>query len=332
LRACEVLIVLLTPRWIESKFCRNEYIVFERSESSKRDAGEYVAPILIRAIEQQEKYFTSDQKDTYQRIKSRQYRRVIAARFIKLDESERTAIIDEIADDIEGMIGRLRSLPATVSRVRDPIARIRKRREFDAHAQNYERVDFVMDGEVVFERSVSLQRDILAHVSFIERLYVEGKRGRVEFGVHRAFLSIQNSGPGHMSKIDEFKARTDGQNIYYTTLHEAPDAITICINPPDGQLSLAELQLPPARSENFLSKVAIATFDVSAGNVTAELAVSLNVEGLYLFDDKSAMSPRTEMAIKAIMEVAKNKIGRSNNAVIDQGRQFRRQLPVRERP
>jgi hypothetical protein len=33
LRACDVLLVLLTPRWIESEYCRKEYTLFEQIES-----------------------------------------------------------------------------------------------------------------------------------------------------------------------------------------------------------------------------------------------------------------------------------------------------------
>lgn len=43
LRCADVLIVLLTPRWIESEYCRKEYSVFEEIETS-RAVGQYVAP------------------------------------------------------------------------------------------------------------------------------------------------------------------------------------------------------------------------------------------------------------------------------------------------
>jgi hypothetical protein len=135
LRACQILIVLLTPRWIESEFCRNEYRIFESSETD-RGVGEYVAPILIRAIGREEKYFTADQRDTYESVKSRQYRRVIATQFIKLHKDQRTALIDEVADDIEGMIDRLRLPPE--NRISDPIRNLRESNEFDARAQNYD--------------------------------------------------------------------------------------------------------------------------------------------------------------------------------------------------
>src|SRR5262249_34377013 len=70
LRACDVLLVLLTPRWIESEYCRKEYTFFEQIESG-RTVGEYVAPILARKIEKQEKHLTDEQKKVYERLKSR---------------------------------------------------------------------------------------------------------------------------------------------------------------------------------------------------------------------------------------------------------------------
>src|SRR5580693_5684456 len=72
LRRADVLILLLTPRWIESDYCRREYTVFEGVEAS-REIGEYVAPILARPISQQEKHFTPEQKDVHDRIANRQY-------------------------------------------------------------------------------------------------------------------------------------------------------------------------------------------------------------------------------------------------------------------
>jgi hypothetical protein len=72
LRRSDVLIVLLTPQWIESDYCRKEYLFFEQIEAS-REIGEYVAPILGRPVDQQMKYFKSEQKDVYDRITDRQF-------------------------------------------------------------------------------------------------------------------------------------------------------------------------------------------------------------------------------------------------------------------
>ncbi|MGA8612848.1 MAG: hypothetical protein WB760_14350 [Xanthobacteraceae bacterium] len=289
-------------------------------------------PILVRPIEKQEKYFSAGQKDVYERVKSRQYQTAIATEFMKLSEAERTAFIDKIADDIEGMIERRRVLSAGVDTANQPVVRARRAKELDPKAQDYEKVDFVTDGEVVLNRPTNhAQRDVLAHVGFIERLYVQGKRGRVEFGVRRAFVSISNHGTGSISRIDELKAGGDRKTYYYTILHGAPNAVTVCMDPPAVKSSLAELPLPPAKDENYLSRIAIASADVNAGEIEAELGVSLNAEGLYLVDGYD-LSPRTEAAIKAIMDVAKAKVVATNNQTLDATGQFRRTLPVRERP
>jgi hypothetical protein len=99
----DILIVLLTPRWIDSDFCRKEYLVFEEAEAA-RNVGEYIVPILARSIEKVEKYFTKDQTDVWARLSQRQYAKANAVEFLRLGEPGRTALIDDIAEDIEGMI------------------------------------------------------------------------------------------------------------------------------------------------------------------------------------------------------------------------------------
>jgi hypothetical protein len=330
LRASDVMIVLLTPRWIESEYCRKEYIIFEEIELG-REVGEYVAPILARTIEKQEKHLTADQREVYERIASRQYLKAIVTEFLKLRKSDRASLIDKLADDVEGMVERRRAVQPKLEQPSKVIFSPRKTREFDAGAQNYERVDFVTDGEVVLDRpNDNGQRSVLAHAGFIERLYIQGERGRIEFGVRRAFVSVDNLGPGNLSKLD-LQDSSNVRNVYYTKLHEAPDAITVCIDPPAGKTSLAELPLPPSRNENFLSRVATASPEVKAPQLKAELIVSLNVEGLFVFGCKRDMSPRTEAAIKAIMGVVRTKTALTKHQTIDAAGQFRRKLPVQER-
>jgi TIR domain len=275
LKASDVMIVLLTPRWIESEYCRKEYIIFEEIEF-KREVGEYVVPILARTIEKQEKYLTAGQREVYKRIASRQYLKAIVTEFLKLKKSDRTSLIDKLVDDLEGMVERRRAVQPKTERPSKLMFCPRKPREFDAGAQNYERVDFVTDGEVVLDRSNDDgERFVLAHAGFVERLYIQGERGRIEFGVRRAFLSLDNKGLGNLSKLS-LKGGSDVTNVYYATLHEAPDAITVCIDPPAGKASLAELPLPPSRNKNYLSRIAIASREVRASQLKAELIVSLN--------------------------------------------------------
>ena len=102
-RSSDILIVLLTPRWIDSDFCRKEYLVFEEVEAA-RNAGEYIVPILARSIEKVEKYFTKNQAEVWARLSQRQYAKANAVKFLTLGEPGRTALIDDIAEDIEGRI------------------------------------------------------------------------------------------------------------------------------------------------------------------------------------------------------------------------------------
>jgi hypothetical protein len=323
LRRSHILIVLLTPRWIDSDYCCKEYSIFEEVEAA-REVGEYVAPILVRDIERQEKYLSGDKKEVYERIRSRQFAKVLG--------TERKPIIGKVADDIVGMTDRLRlpvaplQIPAAALPASQPV-RPRKKKEFGTSPLNYEQVDFLVEGEVVLNR-LGDHGDILAHLSFVDRLYVEGQHGDIEFGVRRAFISVASDGPG-LLKADELRSGDDSRNVRYVSLREAPHAITICIDPPPGKLSLAEIPLPPAQNENFLSKIATAPAEVRAAQLNATLLVSLNAEGLYLGEHMRKMSAKTTERIKAILSVAMAKI--SKNETVDREGFSRRTLPITER-
>jgi tetratricopeptide (TPR) repeat protein len=99
--------VLLTPRWIGSEFCRKEYRTFEEVEPSLGN-GEYVAPFLVRPLATQEPHFTDEQRNVWTCLRDRQFKPVNAVDFLKLDEDERTALIDQLADEIESMLDRRR--------------------------------------------------------------------------------------------------------------------------------------------------------------------------------------------------------------------------------
>lgn len=59
-RASHVFIVLMTPKWFESAYCRKEYQAFEEVEP---EVGEYVVPLLARPIDRQTENFDQAQKD-----------------------------------------------------------------------------------------------------------------------------------------------------------------------------------------------------------------------------------------------------------------------------
>jgi hypothetical protein len=201
-RKSDLLIVLFTPRWVESDFCRREYAIFEEVEAG-RSVGEYIVPILARAIEKQEKHFNPDQKRVCARLRERQYAHALAAEFLNLSKA---------------------------------------------------------------------------------------------------------------------------------TLHDAPEEISICIDPPPGKSAIADLAFPPAENENYFSKVATATADIKTSQLRAELILSLSAEGLHLTNEKgNALLPRMQNKIKAIMDVAAAKITATNDRSNVSNGLLRRKLTVRER-
>lgn len=335
LQTSDILIALLTPKWLGSNNCVKEFIIFEEIEAA-RSVGDYVAgyicPILGRKVRVDD--LTDAQKDIYLRLTRRQYFKALAADFLRLGRPERIALLDKIAEDIEGMILRRRAMQTALlgNTLASPLrVAPSSKKTFHASAQNFERVDFVTNGVVLVESGpTNDKRSIFAQVDFIERLYIQGESGRIEFGVRRAILSIINNGIGVLSKLDNLRGKFKGHNISYVTLHAAPDAISISIDPVDGKSTLTELSLPPALNQNYLSIVAIASNNVKVDNITADLVVSLNVEGLHVAGDEESLSLDVQNKIKAIMQVAATKIAGSRNKSLMQSGELRRPLPVGE--
>jgi hypothetical protein len=202
------------------------------------------------------------------------------------------------------------------------------RAEFHAAAQNYDRVDFVSSAEVVIDQQQDgKERGVDAQVDFVDRLYVESARARIEFGVRRAYVSVANDGPGGLVRADHLRAAATRRNAQFVSLHDTPRAVSLCIDPDPGKTSLAELALPPTPRENYLCQIATATTEVEAEKLQAELRVSLDVEGLYFADDITPLvSPSKKKQIEAIVTVAAKK----NHYRVENG-EIRRPLEVRER-
>ena len=98
-----------------------------RSSKFRVGSAKYVAPVLARPLDQQERSLTPEQRDILGRIRQRQHFEVVATDFLKLPRARRNAEIDKIAEHIAGMIEQLRDLlrppmPAAAERLidRDP--------------------------------------------------------------------------------------------------------------------------------------------------------------------------------------------------------------------
>lgn len=335
LRSSDVLIVLLTPRWLGSENCRKEYEIFEEVESGRGTEGfavSYVAVILARDVEKEKSKLTDEQASLLNAIRTRQYERLLATDFLSLSKSKRTAIVDGIADDIYGIIERRRTIPEkTLAGTTIDKKRYSQKREYDLQALNYEDVDFISNAEVIVDRRNMDQPIVYAQVDFVHRLYIQGDVGRVEFGVRRAYLRITNDGPGELIKVHELKGGKM-QNVSYVSLHDAPSELAVCMDPAPGKPSLAELALPPAENENYLSKMATTTNEVATNQLRAELQVMLNTEGLYLTSGEQRIpTQRTLKHIKTIVDIVVTKATGSQDQSIVQTKKLRRPVRVIDR-
>lgn len=332
LRRSDILIVLLTPRWLGSAVCRREYELFEEVETERtKDDSEvgYVALIQARDIEKEASRLPPAQDTILYSLKKRQYQRLLAVDFLQLSKSKRTLIVDGIADDIHGLIERRRTTPDRAPAPLGPGKKSIRKREYDLQALNYEDVDFVSNAEVLLDRAKVTQPAVYAQVDFVHRLYIDCAAGRIEFGVRRAYLRIMNDGPGKLVKTPELKG-SRAQNVAYVSLHEAPGDITVCIDPAPGKPALAELALPPTENENYWSKLATTTHDVATDKLSAELQVSLSTEGLYLTAERLP-SQRTLKHLQAIVDIVLAKSTGDNNQTVGQGRKLRRKVKVTDR-
>jgi hypothetical protein len=350
-RASQVFIVLMTPKWFESAYCRKEYQIFAQVEQELgRWTGvtDYVVPLLAHTIEKQIRHLKQDQRQTYDDLNSRQYKKVIAADFLALTEGQEEAHIDDIADDIEGMIERLRYRSSPSGRAyRPPTPRQAKRAyEFGAledvnyratighnwppevRPLNFSDVDYVSLAEILVEpRKGHEPRGVFARLSFVERLYVTTNTARVEFSVRLAYLSLSDAGAGKLARNPEWERFLTSGSVCYVHYKADPEAITICIGPEPGQTGLSALPLPPAGTEKFLSMLAIAAPDTDINRVHAHLRVSFRADDLFVVgEDSRKPSAALGRKIAAIIGVLAGKKER-----LEQSRLSYRNIPVRER-
>lgn len=109
-RAADVLIVLMTPRWLESNFCRDEFEVFEVAEA-ERKVGPYVLPLLWRDIDLDKHEFNEEEMAVLQKLQTRQRNKLALAKdFATAPKAKRDKLIKEIAEDIAGMIRQLQKV------------------------------------------------------------------------------------------------------------------------------------------------------------------------------------------------------------------------------
>jgi hypothetical protein len=105
--SADVFVVMLTPKWISSDYCRKKFAAFHKIEA-ERNSGRYVIPIYGREIEGQARFLEPEQRELLDRLNQIQYKRAIPRTFAKLSNAEKIELIEDVADAIVGMLNRLR--------------------------------------------------------------------------------------------------------------------------------------------------------------------------------------------------------------------------------
>ncbi len=99
IRSADVMVVLLTPKWISSDYCRKEFGTF-REQEADRGNGSFVIPIYARNIDNQLDGLVADQRTVYDDLMRRQHKRISPTELGLLSDGQRVELIEHIADDI----------------------------------------------------------------------------------------------------------------------------------------------------------------------------------------------------------------------------------------
>ncbi len=108
IRSADAMVVLLTPKWISSDYCRKEFGVF-REQEGDRGNGSFVIPIYARNIDTQLDGLVADQRGVYDDLMRRQHKRISPTELGLLSEGQRVDLIERIADDIVLVLSRRRA-------------------------------------------------------------------------------------------------------------------------------------------------------------------------------------------------------------------------------
>ena len=305
----DVLIVLLSPRWIGSEFCRREYQLFEQVEANY-GGGHYVTPIQVRQLGEQEKHLSPEELAVYKSIRQRQYFQTLARDFLALSGDQRAVIIEKIADDVVGIIERRqvsrKSREGLMSPLKQPSFVRPIRNSQPTNPYRFDEVNLISNEEVVIDPpKLGERRSIYAQIDFLERFYIEGKKARIEFGVGRATLTIDNAGPGSiMPAYEDHRGDARHNARFIKLLHEDHD-IVLSVDPQAGHRTLGELALPRTEEQNRFSHIGNATVEVDTKQMSAEVRVSLSSEGLHVYNDEVYNIVQTKRKqIEAIATVA----------------------------
>jgi len=109
-RNSQLLIVMLSPNWLQSDYCRKEYRIFAEVEQSL-PAAEFVFPLLVYGVAEERAFLAPDQREVFDALMARQYKPTLAKNFLLTPPNEIRAQVLAVAEDMKAPINRLRRPP-----------------------------------------------------------------------------------------------------------------------------------------------------------------------------------------------------------------------------
>jgi len=127
LRKSQLLIVMLSPKWLESDYCRKEYSIFQEVEKSLPEA-EYVFPLLVYGIEREREFLVGDQPAVFDSVMARQFKKTLARDFLLMAPNQISAQVAALAEEMRDPIDLLRRRPSSRPQRPPCLRRLRPRR------------------------------------------------------------------------------------------------------------------------------------------------------------------------------------------------------------
>ncbi|GLI93801.1 tetratricopeptide repeat protein [Methylocystis echinoides] len=108
LRASHILIIMLSPAWLKSKYCREEYHLFEEVERSY-GKSELVVPFLFRDPKDELEFMSSIQRATYASLLNRQYRPTPVDALLKTNSNRVNAQLENLSRELKEILSPFRT-------------------------------------------------------------------------------------------------------------------------------------------------------------------------------------------------------------------------------
>lgn len=105
LKASQLLIVMLSPNWLKSDYCRNEFDVFMSVEPAPKT---FVIPLLVHGVAEERPYLNAAQQAALDALLTRQFKPVLAEDFLQKSQQQMSALVAEVATHVKGKIDVLR--------------------------------------------------------------------------------------------------------------------------------------------------------------------------------------------------------------------------------